>query len=196
MRKLALADIRGAQLYEPIRDDLRKRIIELKKLRRVSVGPMVTLVFENRATVIFQVEEMCRAEKISAPDKIREEIAVYNQILPDQGELGATLFVEITDMSALTQTLDNLVGLQNHVHLMIGDERVSATFDPAQFASDKLAAVQYLRFALPESARSTLRTAGAKLSLSIDHANYRHCQTLAEETRAELAKDLAKDLDA
>src|SRR4051812_7644352 len=137
MRKLTRADIRGPKLYEAIRDDLRKRVIEIKRVRRVSIGPQVTLVFENRATMIFQVEEMCRAEGIVEPDKIQHEIDTYNKILPDPGQLGATLLIEITEESQIEGTLERLVGLQDHVWLVVGGERIRAEFDSEQFAADK-----------------------------------------------------------
>src|SRR5262245_38886427 len=148
MRKLTRADIRGPKLYEGFRDDLRKRVIALKRVRRVSVGPLVSLVFENRMTMISQIEEMCRAEQISEPDRIQAEIDVYNQMLPDEAQLAATLLVEITDESQIQSTLERLVGLQDHVWLIVGGERIRAEFDPQQFAADRLAAVQYLRFSL------------------------------------------------
>jgi hypothetical protein len=190
MRKLTRADIRGPQLYAAIRDDLRKRVIELKRARRVSVGPQVTLVFENRATMIFQVEEMCRAESISTPEKVQEELDIYNRILPDEGQLGATLLVEITDEAQIATTLERLVGLQDHVWLVVGGERVKGEFDPEQFAADKLAAVQYLKFTLPPSAREALASAGTAVALAIDHPNYRHEARLNEASRASLAEDL------
>src|SRR6476469_8340202 len=118
MRKLTRADIRGPQLYAAIRDDLRKRVIELKRARRVAVGPQVTLVFENRATMIFQIEEMCRAEQIHEPHKIQEELDIYNAILGDDGQLGATLLIEITDEADIPKTLERLIGLQEHVWLV------------------------------------------------------------------------------
>jgi hypothetical protein len=190
MRKLTRADIRGPQLYAAIRDDLRKRVIELKRARRVSVGPQVTLVFENRATMIFQVEEMCRAESISTPEKIQEELDIYNRILPDEGQLGATLLVEITDEDQIATTLERLVGLQDHVWFVVGGERIKGEFDPEQFAADKLAAVQYLKFSLPPSARGALSSPGTAVALSIDHPNYRHEARLNEASRASLAEDL------
>ena len=190
MKKLSRADIRGPVLYAGFRDDLRRNIIALKKRRRVSVGPSVTLVFENRATVIFQIEEMCRAENISAPEGIQGELDVYNAILPDSGELGATLFVEINDEALVKKTLDELVGLQHHVWLEVGEERLAARFDLEQFNADKLAAVQYLRFPVPPSAQATMRTLGARLVLRIDHPNYHFETGLAEATRAELVNDL------
>ena len=191
MKKLTRADIRGPQLYAAIRDDLRKRVIELKRVRRVSVGPQVTIVFENRATMIFQIEEMCRAESLSAPEKIQEEIDVYNAILPDEGQLAATLLIEITDEGEIGHTLEKLVGLQDHVWLIIGGERVKAEFDAEQFAADKLAAVQYLKISLGPTARAALTTAGTAVAVAIDHPNYRHEARLGEASRASLAEDLA-----
>lgn len=190
MKKLTLADIRGPKLYEGFRDDLRKRVIAVKKLRRIALGPIVTLLFENRTTMIFQIEEMCRAEKLETPDKIQGEIDVYNAILPDEGELAATLFIEINDDAKLRQTLDDLVGLQDHVWLEIGDARIPATFDPEQFASDKFAAVQYLRFVVPEAARAELGRAGGRIVLRSSHPRYHYEAALSEESRAEIAKDL------
>ncbi len=190
MKKLTRADIRGPVLYAGFRDDLRRRIIDLKKRRRVSVGPSVTLVFENRATVIFQIEEMCRAENLTTPEAIDAEIAVYNAILPDAGQVAATLFVEITDEAQVKQTLDELVGLQHHVWLEVGEERLPALFDAEQFAADKLAAVQYLRFALTPTAQATLRQPGGRALLRIDHPNYHYETALSEATRSELVHDL------
>ena len=191
MRKLTRADIRGPKLYEGMRDDLRKRVIELKRVRRVSVGPQLTIVFENRATMIFQVEEMCRAEQLHEPDKIQDEIDTYNKILPDEGQLGATLLVEITDEAQIASTLDKLVGLQEHVWLVVGGERIKAEFDPEQFEADKLAAVQYLKFTLSPSAQTALATPGTAVALSVDHPSYRHEARLGEASRESLAQDLA-----
>jgi hypothetical protein len=191
MRKLTRADIRGPREYAAIRDDLRKRVIEIKRVRRVSVGPQVTIVFENRATMIFQVEEMCRAEQISQPDKIQDELDIYNKILPDEGQLGATLLVEITDEAQIATTLERLVGLQEHVWLVVGGERIKGEFDPEQFETDKLAAVQYLKFTLSAEAQKALTTPGTAVALAIDHSNYRHEARLGEASRESLAQDLA-----
>jgi TusA-related sulfurtransferase len=190
MKKLTRADIRGPKLYEAIRDDVRKHVIAVKRLRRVSVGPLVSIVFENRATMIAQVEEMCRAEGLHEADKIQEEIDVYNAVLPNEGQLAATLFVEITDEAEIERTLNRLIGLQDHVWLIVGGERIAAEFDPEQFAADKLAAVQYLRFSLSPAAQKALRASGSAVGVAIDHPNYRHEARLGEESRASLAADL------
>jgi hypothetical protein len=190
MRKLERKDILGPERYAPVRDELRQRVIELKRDRRVSVGPQVTLVFENRDTMRFQVEEMCRAESITDGDKIQFEIDTYNKILPDDGQLGATLFIEVQSEAALRRTLDTLVGLQNHVWLIVDGQRARAAFDPDQFTTDKLAAVQYLKFPLDDDAQAALARSGADVRLAIDHPNYQHEARLSEATRASLARDL------
>jgi hypothetical protein len=190
MKKLSLKDILGPSAYEPVRDQMRRRVIELKKRRRVSVGPTVSLVFENRETMRTQVEEMCRAEKLTEPAQIQGELDVYNAILPDDGQLAATLFVEVGTEAAIAPTLERLVGLHEHVWLLVGDARVRATFDREQFAADKLAAVQYLKFPLSPPEQQALRRPGTQLAVAIDHPGYRHQAALDEETRAELVHDL------
>jgi hypothetical protein len=190
MKKLTRADIRGPRFYAAIREDLRKRAIEVKRVRRVAIGPTVSIVFENRTTMIFQVEEMCRAEGLEDSGKIQEEIDVYNRILPDAGQLGATLLVEITEEEKIASTLQELVGLQEHLWLEVAHRRIPAEFDEAQFASDRFAAVQYLRFSLDEAAQKALRTPSTVLKLATDHPRYHHEVILPEETRASLAADL------
>ncbi|MBZ0117385.1 MAG: DUF3501 family protein [Sandaracinaceae bacterium] len=190
MRKLDLQEIRGPERYAAARDQARRDVIALKRARRVSVGPQVTLVFENRETMRFQIEEMCLVEGIVEPDKIQHEVDTYNAILPEEGALGATLFVEVMSEKALRNVLDKLVGLHEHVWLVVAGERVKAAFDPDQFTTDKLAAVQYLKLPLTAPARAALARPGTELKLAIDHEAYRHETTLSEETRAELARDL------
>ena len=85
MKKVVLEDILGFAAYEKVRQEFRQDIIEKKKHRRVTVGDKISMVFENRDTVIFQIQEMLRAEKIGDLDKIREEIAVYNELIPEHG---------------------------------------------------------------------------------------------------------------
>jgi hypothetical protein len=140
--------------------------------------------------MIFQVEEMCRAEGISEPDKMQDEIDIYNQILPDENQLGATLLVEIQDEALIASTLEELVGLQDHVWLIVGDARVRAEFDPEQFAQDRLAAVQYIKITLDHAVQAGLRSPGTAVSILIDHPNYQHATRLSEDSRASLASDL------
>jgi hypothetical protein len=195
VKKLTLADVQGPRRYAALRDDFRRRIIEEKRHRRVSVGDRVALVFENRHTMLFQVEEMLRAEQITEPAGIQHELDVYNPLIPGPNELSATLLIEITDAAQIRPQLDALIGLDEHVALAIGDARIPAQFEPGHSEEDRIAAVQYVRFALtPEQARA-LAPGGPEAALVIAHPNYQHRTVLADDVRAALAADLAAPSD-
>ena len=114
-RPLTLADIADQRAYERERDEFRARVIAVKKLRRVSIGPVVTLTFESRLTMRFQVQEMARAEKMTTDEQIQHELDVYNRLLPSPGELSATLFLELTSEDQLRTWLPRLVGIERAV---------------------------------------------------------------------------------
>src|SRR6266480_3974874 len=158
MKKIALEDIMGLAAYEKMREKSRQRVIELKKKRRVSVGDKVSLVFENRDTVTFQIQEMLRAEKITDLDKIREEIAVYNELIPDTDELSATLFLEIEDQSHLREDLLKFLGIDESVFLKVGERSIQGRFEEGHSKEDKISAVQYVRFPFDPQARQAFRT--------------------------------------
>ena len=109
---LTLADVPDQRAYERVRDGYRQQIIELKRRRRVALGPIMTLVFENVDTVRFQVLEMARAERIATDEGIQQELDVYNRLLPGRGELSATLFIELTTPEDLRKWLPALVGVE------------------------------------------------------------------------------------
>jgi hypothetical protein len=177
--------------YARHRDEFRRKIIALKKVRRVPLGPRVTLVFENRNTLIFQVQEMLHVERLSAPSDVARELEVYNELMPGEGELSATLFIEITDMADIRAELDRLIGLDEHVWLRVGNETVRATFDPKQMEEDRISAVQYVRFPLGDAARVALADPTCEAVLGIDHPSYRAETPIPAATRASLLEDLA-----
>ena len=189
MKKVAMDDIMGFAAYEQVREKFRQRIIELKQRRRVSVGDKVTLLFENRDTVIFQIQEMMRAEKIADLDKIREEIEVYNELIPEPGELSATLFLEIEDQTGLREQLLKFLGIDETVYLKVGNHSIHARFEEGRSKEDKISAVQYVKFPLSAEARATL-AGSAAATLSIEHPNYRAQARLGAETRESLLADL------
>ena len=190
MKKIVLDDILGLAAYEKVRENLRRRIIELKQARRVAVGDRVTMVFENRDTVIFQIQEMVRAERITDLDKIREEIEVYNQLIPEPGELSATLFLEITEQSHLREELLKFLGVDETVYFSIGSHSTHARFEPGHSKEDKISAVQYVRFPLSEPARTALRE-GEEAAIVIEHPNYHARASIDARTRQSLLQDLA-----
>lgn len=191
MKQLVRSDIKGPALYGPIRDDYRRRVMEIKKPRRIDVGPRVFLVFENRLTLIFQVEEMLRAENLTTDDKIAEELEVYNALMPTDDSLSATLFLVVPQEGDKRAELDRLVGLDEHVILHIGEHAVRADFEAGRSTADRISAVQYTRYPLTAAARAALLTPNTPLRVQIDHPNYRHETECSEATRASLAADYA-----
>lgn len=192
MKKVSLDEIVGIERYEKIRDDFRRRIIDLKKNRRVAVGPQVTLVFENHDTMLFQIQEMVRAESIVDIDKVRDEIAVYNALVPDTDELSATLLIEITDSDSIRDDLVRLIGIDECVWLEIGDlPRVQAEFEPGRSKEDKLSAVQYVRFPLAPAAKAAFCNPSVPVCLVIEHDNYTARTVIEGGVRASLIGDLA-----
>lgn len=191
VRPITRRDIKGPALYGPIRDDYRHRVIELKRPRRVLIGDRVSLVFENRHTLTLQIEEMCRAENLTRDDQIEAEIAVYNEMMPTESSLSATLFVELPQEADPYVALKQLVGLDEHVVLHVGPHAIRAAFEPGRSTEDKISAVQYTRFPLTDAARAALLAPGTQLVVEIDHPNYRHRVECPEALRASLANDYA-----
>lgn len=184
-------DIQGPALYGPTRDDQIRRVIELKRARRVAIGDRVSLVFENRDTLTSQIEEICRAENLTSEAQIADEIAVYNQLMPTETSLSATLFIELTTDVDPHAALRRLVGLDEHVVLHIGPHAIRAAFEAGRSTHDRISAVQYTRYPLTDAARAALSAPGTRLTVEIDHPNYCHRAACPEATRASLAADYA-----
>ena len=191
MKKVTLDEIMGLERYEQARAQCRQRIIALKKDRRVSVGDQVTFVFENHDTMWFQIQEMLRAERLSDLDRVREEIDVYNALIPDPGELSATMLIEITEESQIRKRLVSLIGIDKAVTMDVGNGvRVRADFEEGRSKEDKLSAVQYVRFRFGAAARRAFLDRNLPVRLIIDHPNYRHQAVLDGALRDSLAQDL------
>jgi Protein of unknown function (DUF3501) len=194
MRSLTLDDLLELDAYEGIRDAYRRAIIEHKRERRLSIGDRVTLVFEDRETVRWQVLEMARAERLREPALLQQELDVYNELLPAAGELSATLFIEITESSAIRPELDRLIGIDEHLSLRIGagdaELAVPARFDAKQLEEDRISAVHYVRFPLGEAARDRFADPATPARLRLDHPNYAAEAPLSAALRASLIRDL------
>src|SRR5262245_30332697 len=121
MNKVVRSEILDIARYEKARDEIRRRVIELKKNRRLQVGPMVTFVFENHDTVFFQIQEMMRAERIVNDDAIQHEIDTYNQLLPDENELAATMLIELPDAARIRSEIRRrVIELKKNRRLQVG----------------------------------------------------------------------------
>ena len=191
-RELTLDDIADLRAYEREREEFRVRVKELKRRRRVSVGPIVTLVFENRDTVRFQVQEMARAERIHTDEGIQTELDMYNPLIPGPGRLSATLFVELTSKEALTEWLPKLVGIEQSVELRFAGETVRCEVDEAHAGQltrdDVTASVHYIGFRMTDDQVERLST--GPVTLAVEHPAYRESVVLSDETRQELVADL------
>ncbi|MEE2672211.1 MAG: DUF3501 family protein [Myxococcota bacterium] len=195
MKPLALEDILDLDTYAAIRDAYRARVIAHKNRRRVSVGPQVSVVFEDRETLRYQIQEMTRVERATDSEKVQIEVDVYNELMPGERQLSATLFIEIPDLEKVQPELDRLIGIDEHVSLLVEGfegEPIAARFDMRQMEEDRISAVHYIRFTLSRE-QVEAWTAGAPAELRIDHGNYAHATALSRETLASLARDLGND---
>lgn len=189
VRPITRADIKGPAIYAGMRDAFLKRMIELKRARRIDVGPFVFLVFDNRQTLTMQVEEVCRIEQLVRDDQIQAEIDAQNALMPDPQTLAATLFVPLPADADVKTEMAKLVGLDEHLILHVGPHALRAVFEPGRSTEDRISAVQYVRFPLSDAARAALAQPGTPIELEIDHPNYRHRATASDALRASLAKD-------
>lgn len=193
MKKVELAEILDIAQYEKVRQDFRRRIIELKKKRRLAVGPRVTFVFENHDTVHSQIQEMMRAERLVQEDAIQHEIDTYNQLLPGRNELAATMFIELPDQSRIRDEITKFHGVNTGeaIFLQIGDERVPGDFAAGQSDDTRISAVQYVRFHFNDDQRKAFVDGSKAVELVIQHPNYQHKAIIENEIRQELSRDLA-----
>lgn len=196
MSKLTLTDIADLREYERGRTDFRNEVIALKKRRRIHVGPVVTLLFENRTTIRFQIQEMARAEKILSDEGIQTELDIYNPLIPEPGHLATTMFIELTSDAEMREWLPKLVGIERHIVLRLGEGdgavEVRCTVDPdheKQLTRDEVtAAVHYVHFALTPDQVEAFRA--GPVTLVVDHPQYRYETPLHDDNVAELLADL------
>jgi hypothetical protein len=196
MTKLTIDDISDLRAYERERAKFRAEVIAVKKRRRVHVGPVVTLLFENRVTIRFQIQEMARAEKLISDEAIESELAIYNPLIPASGSVSATLFIELTSDAELREWLPKLVGIEQQVELRVGDgadaQAVRCVVDPdhaKQLTRDEItASVHYVHWDFtPDQVDAFER---GPVELAITHPDYEHVTPLSDETRVELLHDL------
>jgi hypothetical protein len=193
MNKLTPADLLPLEQYHRERPRLRAEVLAHKRNRQIAIGPNVTLYFEDRLTMRYQVQEMLRVERIFESEAIAEELEAYNPLIPDGTNLKATMMLEYPDVDERRTALARLGGIEHAVYIEVGSlGRVFAHADEdlPRTEADKTAAVHFLRFELDTGMRAALK-AGVALKLGIDHEHYRH-EVLAP---AAVGASLAADLD-
>lgn len=192
MQKLTTKDLLSLEEYHRERSRLRAEVLEHKRNRQVAIGPNLTLYFEDRVTMRYQIQEMLRAERIFESEAIAEELAAYNPLIPDGTNLKATMMLEYPDVAERRAALARLVGIEHRVYLRVGalgkvfahaDEDLSRSDD------DKTSAVHFLRFELDATMRTTLK-GGAALKFGTEHDLHRYEVQGSDAVRASLAADL------
>ena len=192
MHTLTPADLIPYEDYERQRETFRANIIALKQRRRISVGPWVTLVFENRRTLQFQIQEMIRVEQIFDPVKVQDELDVYNAILPAAGELSATLLIEITDEINIKERLDQFMGLDHGetVAIVADGEAAFGEFEGGHSHETKISAVHFVRFRPTSSMQAAFANLTKSVTLRVNHGEYCEEVPVSGSMREEWLSDL------
>jgi hypothetical protein len=194
MEKLTRNDLYSLEDYAENRIDIRSRVMAHKKNRKVHVGPVATLYFEDRQTIQYQVQEMLRVERIFEADGIEEELQAYNPLIPDGSNWKATFMIEEPDVDRRRVLLASLIGIEDRIWVRVNDNApvyAIADEDLDRDTAEKTSSVHFLRFELTDKMVADVRQ-GASLSIGIDHPNYTHeIEPVAAAVRDALAADLA-----
>jgi len=192
LKTIAFEEILSLGDYGRVRDRLRLLFIHEKERRRLHVGSHLTLLFENAQTAWYQIEEMIRAEKMTERDAIAHEIETYNDLLPGAGEIAATLLIEYAEAQERDAALVRLVGLERHLWLKAGAQRIAARFDDRQMSEERISSVQFVKFKLEGvDAAKFLELAGkGEVAVEADHPSLAARGAIGGLLAASLAEDL------
>ena len=177
--------------YGKIRRERRQAVTELKKRRRVEVGPFATFYFENYETMWQQVHEMLFVEK-GGEAQIEDELAAYNPMIPQGNELVATVMLEIDDPARRATVLARLGGIENYIFFELDGERIAGKPDPSRENTSpdgKASSVQFVWFPFTAAQIARFKTPGTRIIAGFDHPNYAHMAVVPEPVRAALAED-------
>ncbi len=193
MEKLTRTDLMSLEDYAAKRAEFREKVMEHKKARRIELGPHVTLYFEDRLTIQYQVQEMLRAERIFEAEGIQEELDAYNPLIPDSDTLKATMMIEFEDAEERRAALAKWGGIEDRIWIArAGGERCYAIADEdlERRTRERTSAVHFLRFKLDGTTAQSVRD-GGKLAMGVDHELYTETVDPVPEA---LARSLANDL--
>ncbi len=185
------SDILAPAIYTRERNERRRALIPIKRIRRIEVGPYATFYFENFDTMLAQVHEMLHTEK-GGQEQIAGELEVYNPLIPQGSELIATLMIEIDEPTRRVATLLKLAGIEDSVYMAVGASRISATptdYEDRTTPEGKTSSVHWVRFRFTPDQIALFKNPNETVILGLTHPNYGHMAVVPPETRAELAKD-------
>ncbi len=191
MKQLQRSDLYSLENYAVIRDEFRAEVMQHKKSRFIQLGENLRLLFEDRLTMQYQVQEMLRIEKIFDAAGIDEELAAYNPLIPDGKNLKAVMMIEFSDVEERKQALAKLIGVERKTWLKIeGFDRVYpiANEDLERETDEKTSSVHFMRFEFSDAMIKALKE-GASMNAGVDHPEYQHQLTLDESVRKCLLSD-------
>ena len=193
MQKLTRQDLHSLEDYSAMREEFRAQIIKHKKDRVLQVGPNVTMHFEDRLVMQYQIQEMLRAEKIFESEGIQEELDAYNPMIPDGSNWKVTFMIEFPDPEERAVQLTKLLGIEVVTYVQVSSfEKVHPISDEdlPRETEEKTSSVHFMRFELSQDMISALKE-GAALSVGIDHPEYQHSiEALSGSMRDSLIADL------
>lgn len=191
MKPVDSKELLSLNAYERVREHFMRRIIELKRSRRIALGANMTVLFENHDTVLFQIQEMLRTERISGENAVLHELSTYNALCPSEAELSASIFIEYVDPAERERMLTALAGVEQCFYLKVDGRRLPARGETRGERTDRTTAVQYVRFPLDDGAARRVRDAGGSVALGVDHPRYRAETELEPPVRASLREDFS-----
>ena len=186
-------DIINRDIYIKNRKGLRQNMVAAKKNRRLDIGPNITIYFENRKTIVHQINEMVFIEN-GGDAQIKEEIEAYKSLVPNGNELVATLMVEIDNPTKRAELLGKLGGFEEQLYLKIGDNIIKgeAELDADRTTADgKASSVQFVHFNFSETEKKMFKTDNIKIEIGISHEHYQHATMMNSSTIKELRDDLS-----
>ncbi len=194
MKAVQRGQILPCDQYDKLRPLLRPLFIAEKDRHRLAVGPHLTMLFENTRTVWYQVQEMLRSEHVESEDGIAHELDTYNELLPGPNEIAATLLIEFTDAATRDENLRKLVGLENHIFLVIGDRRQKARVDLRQVSAERVSSVQFLRFGLGglDAEGFAAKAAQGAVAIEVTHPSMQVRAPFSPVLAGVLARDLSE----
>jgi len=192
-RSIDRDDITPMDIYGAERPQRRRAVIDLKRHRRLEVGPVAAFYFENYETMLSQIQEMLWIEK-GGEAQLADELSAYNPLIPQGAELVATLMFEITDPNRRTRQLARMGGVEQMVSLEVGGEKIQGVADikdgiDRTRADGKTSSIHFLHFPFTPAQIAAFRDSGARIVAAIDHPEYAHMAVFPEATRQALARD-------
>jgi hypothetical protein len=189
--KIQKEDIMALDIYTIKRKELRKKIVEYKKDRRIPLGPYATFYFESYETMLAQVQEMLYIEK-GGEEQLEDELIAYNPLVPNGKELTATLMFEIDNPVSRSAFLGKVGGIEEKVFIKIDQDKVKAVPEKdvdRTSAGGKASSVQFIHFKLNDNQIEKFKSNSSQIELGIDHSEYSHTTKLNNPTLKSLSED-------